>query len=81
MSTSVSSDVAFVLKSLEQIANQQSLQVEYNGKILDGNIRLTKEETQTQPKVQIESVNDNTYRTLVRKRIEVVFVMFNSFGN
>ena len=84
MSTSVSSDVAFVVKSLEEItnANQEnkaSLQVEYNGQRVDGSNRLSKEETQSQPKVQIQSVDDHSYRTLVRRKelktfLEICFV-------
>ena len=69
MSVSVSSDVGFVLKSLDHSQqNKVQLDVEYHpDERLDGTQHLKKEETQSQPKVQIESVNDHTYRTLVRK--------------
>lgn len=73
MSVSVSSDVGFVLKSLDNSQqNKVQLDVEYHpGERLDGSQHLTKEETQSQPKIQIESVNDHTYRTIVRESLKV----------
>ena len=71
MSTTVSSDVAYVLKNLDKIRSDNQKQkrdfiVQYsNNETLDGNNYLTKEETQVQPKVQVENVDDRTYRTLV----------------
>lgn len=66
----ISSDVGFVLKSLDQSQeNHIQFDVEYRqNERLDGRNRLTKEETQFQPKVHIESVNDHTYRALVMRK-------------
>jgi hypothetical protein len=71
MSTTVSSDVAYVLKHLDEFRRdshkrKQDLLVQYNDdENLDGHNHLTKEETQSQPKVEIENLDDETYRTLV----------------
>ena len=71
MSTSVSSDVAYVLKNLDEVRGdshkrKHDLLVTYNeGENIDGSNHFTKEETQSQPKVEISHVDDRTYRTLV----------------
>jgi hypothetical protein len=72
MSATVSSDVAYVLKQLDEIQGdnrkkrKQNLFVQYNDdENLDGENHFTKEETQSQPKVEVENVGDKTYRTLV----------------
>ncbi|UJR16399.1 hypothetical protein I4U23_003302 [Adineta vaga] len=71
MSTTVSPDVTYVLKNLNEIEGdrhkrKQEFSVEYNEQdILDGNNHLTKDETQSQPKVEVENVDDKTYRTLI----------------
>ncbi|CAF1566343.1 unnamed protein product [Adineta ricciae] len=71
MSTSVSSDVAYVLKNLDETTGnshkrKQELVVQYGERdALDGNNHLTKEETQSQPKVEVENVDEKTYRTLI----------------
>jgi len=72
MSTTVSADVAYVLKHLDEISRgsrkrKQDFHVQYNeDESLDGNNHFTKEETQSQPTVEVENVDDRTYRTLVR---------------
>lgn len=71
MSTTVSSDVAYVLKNLEEIKHENRKRkhdfiVQYSeGEVLDGSNILNKEETQTQPNVEVKNVDDRTYRTLV----------------
>jgi len=71
MSTSVSPDVAYVLKHFDEIRSdsrkrKQDFIVQYNeDESLDGNNHLTKEETQSEPKVEVENVDDRTYRTLI----------------
>lgn len=71
MSTTLSSDVAYVLKSLNEIRGdnhkrKHDLLVQYNdNENLDGSNHLTKEETQSQPKVEVKNVDDTTYRILV----------------
>lgn len=71
MATSVSPDVAYVLKHLDEIKGdshkrKHDFHVEYNDdQPLDGHNHLTKEETQSQPKVQVENVDKRTYRTLI----------------
>jgi hypothetical protein len=71
MSTTVSSDVAYVLKNLDEIQGgshkrKHDFLVQYDDESLDGNNHLTKEETQSQPKVEVGHLDDTTYRTLVR---------------
>jgi hypothetical protein len=72
MSTTVSADVAYVLKHLDEVCGdkhkrKQDFHVQYNeDESLDGTDRFTKEETQSEPKVEVENVDDRTYRTLVR---------------
>jgi len=76
MSTTVSPDVAYVLKNLDEVTGdsrkrKQDFLVQYNDdENLDGDNHLTKEETQSQPKVEVENVDDKSYRTLV--------IIFNS---
>jgi hypothetical protein len=76
MSTTVSPDVAYVLKNLDEVIGdsrkrKQDFLVQYNDdENLDGDNHLTKEETQSQPKVEVENVDDKSYRTLV--------IIFNS---
>jgi hypothetical protein len=71
MTASVSSDVAYVLKHLDEIQDdsrkrKRNLLVQYNeDENLDGENHFTKEETEVQPKVEVENVDNNTYRTLV----------------
>jgi len=71
MSTTVSADVAYVVKHLDEVRGdhhkrKQDLQVQYNDdESLDGHNHFTKEETQSQPKVQVGNVDDRTYRTLI----------------
>ncbi len=71
MSTTVSSDVAYVLKNLDEIQGgshkrKHDFLVQYDDESLDGSNHLTQEETQSQPKVQVGNLDDTTYRTLVR---------------
>ncbi len=76
MSTTVSPDVAYVLKNLDEVIGdsrkrKQDFLVQYNDdENLDGDNHLTKEETQSQPKIEVENVDDKSYRTLV--------IIFNS---
>ncbi len=71
MATSVSPDVAYVLKHLDEIKGdshkrKQDFHVEYTeDEPLDGHNHLTKEETQSKPNVEVENVDNGTYRTLV----------------
>ena len=71
MSASVSSDVTYVLKHLDEIRGgnrkrKQNLLVQYNeDENLDGDNHFTKEETEAQPKVEVENVDDKNFRTLV----------------
>jgi hypothetical protein len=71
MSTSVSPDVAYVLKHLDEIKGdshkrKQDFHVQYkDDESLNGHNHLTKEETQSQPNVEVENVDDRTFRTLV----------------
>jgi hypothetical protein len=72
MSTTVSADVAYVLKHLDEVSRdsrkrKQDFHVQYiEDESLDGNNHFTKEETQSQPQIEVENVDDRTYRTLVR---------------
>jgi hypothetical protein len=59
MSTSVSPDVAYVLKHLDEIKGDSHKRKQ------DFHNHLTKEETQSQPNVEVENVDDRTFRTLV----------------
>ena len=80
MSASISTDVAYVLKNLNEIRSdnqkrKQNFIIQYGeNKILDGNIYLSKEESQLQPNVKVENVDNETYRTLV-------FILCHSFLN
>jgi hypothetical protein len=72
MSATVSQDVAYVLKHLDEMnaaghKRKHDFLVQYKeDESLDGNNRYAKEETQSQPTVEVENVDDTTYRTLVR---------------
>ena len=71
MSVTVSSDVAFVVKQLDKILNdthkrKHYLNIQYSeNEKIDGSNQLTKSDTQTQPTVEVENVDEKTYRTLV----------------
>jgi hypothetical protein len=71
MSISVSSDVAYVIKQLDEIRNDSHqrksyFNIQYNeNEKIDGSNRLTKADTQAQPTVELENVDEKTYRTLV----------------
>ncbi|CAF0837441.1 unnamed protein product [Rotaria sp. Silwood1] len=71
MSASVSSDVAYVLKNLDEVRpvhrkRKQDFIIQYReNESLDGNNILSKEETQSQPKVEVENIDDSTFRTLI----------------
>jgi hypothetical protein len=72
MSTTVSPDVAYVLKNLDEVIRDRhkrkhDLVVQYvEDENLDGTDHLTQEETQSEPQVEVKNVDDTTYRTLVR---------------
>jgi len=72
MTTSVSPDVAYVLKHLGEVRGdnhkrKHELLVQYDDdESLDGENHLTQDETQSQPKVEVENIDEKTYRTLVR---------------
>lgn len=82
MSTGISPDVAYVLKNLDEIRGdnhkrKHDLLVKYNdNEDLDGNNHLTKEETQSQPKVEVKNVDNTTYRTLVRIFYYKMYLLF-----
>jgi hypothetical protein len=71
MSVTVSSDVAFVIKQLNEIRNDNHkrkhyFNIQYNeNEKIDGSNQLTKNDTQVQPTVEVENVDEKTYRTLV----------------
>ncbi|CAF1014061.1 unnamed protein product [Rotaria sp. Silwood1] len=71
MSSSVSSDVAYVFKHLDEITSdkhrhKKHFRVQYNeDESLDGSNRYSKDETQLQPQVEVDDVDDKSYRTLI----------------
>ena len=71
MSANVSSDVAYVIKQLDEFKGnnhkqKQNFTIQYNeNETIDGTNRLTKNDTQNQPTVEVENIDDRTYRTLV----------------
>ncbi|CAF0967456.1 unnamed protein product [Rotaria sordida] len=71
MSTSVSPDVAYVLKNLDEVRRdnrkrKHDFVVQYReNESLDGDNLLSKEETQSQPKVEVENIDNTSYRTLI----------------
>jgi hypothetical protein len=67
MSNEISSDVEYLINQLNKIENNKNeLKLIYNDQQINGQNRLTKEETQQQPNIQINnSSKDNSFRTLV----------------
>jgi len=67
MSNEISSDVEYLINQLNKIENNKNeLKIIYNDQQINGQNRLTKEETKQQPNIQINnSSKDNLFRTLV----------------
>ncbi|CAF4192773.1 unnamed protein product [Rotaria sp. Silwood2] len=71
MSVRVNPNIAYVLKNLDEIRHdnrkrKQDFIVQYReNKSLESNNHLSKEETQLQPKVEVENIDHTTCRTFI----------------
>jgi hypothetical protein len=71
MSEEISLDVGYLLDQLNAVKSDEQqhtrkLQINYGTETIDGHNRLTKEQTQEQPSIEVSNDSgDNTYRTLV----------------
>lgn len=64
MSGEVSSDVTLLINQLDEVSkNTSELKIVYNDQIINGENRLTKEETENEP--MIETKNESIFKTLV----------------
>jgi len=67
MTNEISSDVEYLINQLNEIKNNKNqLEINYENEKINGQNRLTKEETQKQPTIEINNeFEDNKYLTLV----------------